>query len=331
MIKNINILLLLLIIYIFILLLNKINFLNYILIILKLISSLFIGIIIAWLLRPITSYLEDKGMNKIFSLIFIYILIVFLIYILIITLVPKFIIEFNEFIKIFPNMFNSFLDNIKLSKNIKDEILCIINDFIINLEKDIPNTCMSIYDGITSFLIGLVISFYLLIDNIIIDVKTIVKKSTYKLLFNINTILRSYVKGTLFSSFIVFILSTILFYIFKLDGALLFGFICGITNIIPIFGPYIGASLPILVAFTKSTSFGIIIAVILFIIQTIEGNIINPIIMKKSVNVHPVTTIVSLLVFGHFFGIIGMVIAVPISAIIKEVYFYLLKKYNRLW
>ena len=66
----------------------------------------------------------------------------------------------------------------------------------------------------------------------------------------------------------------------------------------------------------------------IFIIQTIEGNIIHPIIMSKSVKIHPVSAMVSLLIFGYFFGIIGMIIAVPLMAIIKELYFYIMKKYK---
>ena len=145
---------------------------------------------------------------------------------------------------------------------------------------------------------------------------------------NINNILRNYVKGTLLSSFIVFILSTIIFYIIGLDSALLFGFICGVTNIIPFIGPYIGASIPVLVAFTKNTTFGIIGTIMIFIVQTIEGNIIHPIIMSKSVKIHPVTSIISLLIFGYFFGILGMIFAVPLIASLKEIYYYLVKKYK---
>ena len=127
----------------------------------------------------------------------------------------------------------------------------------------------------------------------------------------------------------MFILSTISFYILGLKGALLYGFICGITNIIPFIGPYMGASIPVLIAFTKSISFGIIVSIVIFVIQTIEGNIIAPIIMSKSVYIHPITSIISLLIFGYFFGIIGMIIAIPIAAIGKELYLYYKKNYAR--
>ena len=124
-------------------------------------------------------------------------------------------------------------------------------------------------------------------------------------------------------------MSTIVFYIVGIKEALLFGIICGITDIIPIIGPYIGAVLPIIVSFTKSITYGILVSILILIIQGVEGNVVQPVIMSKSVNIHPVTTIVSLLVFGHFLGIIGMIIAVPTICTLKEVYFYYRKKYNK--
>ena len=321
--KYLQVLIMVGIFYICVLLIEKFNVLKYILTILKLMVPLFIGIVIAWLLKPIISFLE-KRMNKVMSVILVYIVLLFFVYILIINFVPTFISEFDEFVKIFPSMIDKLFSNIKIDMIIsfKDDIICGIDELLLNIRKSIPDTCMNILSGISNFILGLIISFYLLISNNDYDLKYLVKKKTYNLLIKINGILRGYVKGTLLSSFLVFILSTISFYILGLKGALLYGFICGVTNIIPFIGPYIGASIPVLIAFTKSISFGIIMSIVIFVIQTVEGDIIGPLIMSKNVNVHPITSIISLLIFGYFFGIIGMIIAVPIIAIGKELYLY---------
>lgn len=321
--KNVYILIIILIIYFSIMVLNKLNILEFILTLLSILSPLFIGIVVSWLLRPIVDYLENKGLNRAFSLILIYLILIFLIYIIIINCVPKFINELDEFINIFP----SILDNINIKflniNSIKEDLFCFIND----ITKDIPNKCISLIGGISSILLGFVIAFYLLISNI--DLSNYFNKNTNKLINRVNDLLRGYVKGTLLSAFIIFILSTIVFYIVGIKEALLFGIICGITDIIPIIGPYIGAVLPIIVSFTKSITYGILVSILILIIQGVEGNVVQPVIMSKSVNIHPVTTIVSLLVFGHFLGIIGMIIAVPTICTLKEVYFYYRKKYNK--
>ena len=329
--KNINLLILLVIIYIGLIIINKLHIFSSLLVLIKLLSPLFIGIVTSWLLRPIVNYLVSKNMNKIFAVVTLYILIIFFIYISLITFIPIFIKELIEFINKIPELINIVTESFKFIKidGFTDNMISSISNIALSTTKDIPIRCISIIKSISSILIGLIIGFYLLIENINIRFKKIIKKDTYIFIKKTNSILRNYVKGTLLSALIVFIFSTILFYILGLESPLLFGLICGVTNIIPFIGPYIGGAVPVLVAFTKRTTFGIIVVVVIFIIQTIEGNIINPIIMKKSVNVHPVVSIISLLVFGYLFGIIGMVLAVPIVAIIKELYFYLLKKHKR--
>ena len=328
--KNLHILVLVLTVYVSIKILNNLNIIHFFITLLKVLSPLFIGILIAWLLRPIVNYLENHNINRLFALIIVYLLILFIFYISLITFIPRFIKELGEFIKVFPNILDSFFNNFKfINFSIYEpKISSMLNDFITSTSKSLPMTFMNFIGGISSFIVGFIIGFYLLISNTWITINTTIKKDTYELVMNINNILRNYVKGTLLSSFIVFILSTIIFYIIGLDSALLFGFICGITNIIPFIGPYIGASIPVLVAFTKNTTFGIIVTIMIFIVQTIEGNIIQPIIMSKSVKIHPVTSIISLLIFGYFFGILGMIFAVPLIASLKEIYYYLVKKYK---
>ena len=293
---------------------------------------LFIGVLIAWLIRPIINYIEKYKFNRVVALLFIYIVMVLIIYFCFVNFIPIFVKEFNEFIKVFPKIIDSFLNNINFldTKGIKSELLSITNSFIINIGKEMPLTFINIFKGISSFLISFIISFYLLKSSVILCINSNIKRDTYELIIKINNILRNYVKGTLLSSFIVFISSTIIFYILDFDNSIFLGFICGITNIIPFIGPYIGAIIPCLISFTKSTTFGILITVVIFVIQLIEGNIVHPIIMSKSINMHPVISIMSVIVFGYFFGILGMIFAIPLVASIKEIYYYSRKRYKNI-
>lgn len=325
-------------IYVSILIFTKLNIMLIILTILKILSPLFIGIVIAWLLSPIIRWLKLKNMNKILSTLFIYLIMIILLYLLFKTIIPIFIRESNDFLNLAPKLLDEiydFINNIFSSNKldlsiIKNEIFNVLNNLGTKMGKDIPITLVNVAKSIWNVLLGLIIGFYLLITDVsfIEDSLNKLSKDTHELVIKINEICRNYISATLFSSLLVFILSTIVFYIFGLKSALLFGFVCGITNIIPFIGPYIGAIIPVIVAFTKGISTGIIIVIMILLIQTIEGNIIHPIIMSKSIKVHPVTVIISLLVFGYFFGIVGMIIATPLVAILKELYFYLIKKYN---
>lgn len=335
--KNLYVFIIIASIYLILLILGKLNVMNILITILKILSPLFIGIIIAWLLRPLIKWLTNKKMNRIVAVIVVYIIILFVCYLLFSTFIPIFIREVNEFMSIVPSLLDdgvNLLDKIgtKIGIDIafiKDETISSISEYAMSISKTIPNTVVNAFSSITSILLGLIIGFYLLIyDTKNIDINKYIKKDTYDLLMDTNNILRSYVKGVLLSSLLIFILSSIIFYAIGLNGALLFGFICGITNIIPLIGPYIGGVIPVLVAFTKGIGTGILTTILLVIIQTIEGNIIHPIIMSKSIKVHPVTVIISLLVFGYFFGIVGMIISTPLIAILREFYFYSVKRYN---
>lgn len=326
--KNINFLIVILIAYVSILIIMKLNIVNFILTFFNVLSPLFIGILIAWLLRPIVNYIENHNINRLFALIVIYILFVLIVIILFTLIVPNFIIRIIDFIKVFPNLINGIFDKIYFIdiRGVKSKLLTSINDIILNLSKTIPDICSNILKILSNIFIGFIIGFYLLISNSVITINTTIKKDTFEFIMKSNNILRNYVKGTILSSFIVFILTSIIFYLLKLDNFLLFGFICGITNIVPFIGPYIGAILPCVVAFTKNITFGIITLVMIFIIQTIEANIIQPIIMSKSINIHPILSIIGVLIFGYFFGIYGMIFAVPVIAIFKELYLFLEKK-----
>ena len=324
--KILNILLISLTLYILILLVEKLAILKIICTILKIIMPLFIGIIITCLLNSCIDYLESKGINRIVSLISIYGLIILILYFVLKSFIPIFFKELDDFVKNIPSIIDSIkVKSIDLSE-FKEDIISNVDNFIKDIKNGIPNTCMNMFSHISNIFIGFVIGFYFLISKP--NISKYFKKSTLKLLIRLNIIFRGYVKGTLLSSFLVFVLSTLIFYIFKLPSALFLGFICGITNIIPFIGPYIGGIIPIFIAFTKGITFGIIITAMIFIVQTIEGNIIHPLIMSKVVNIHPVTSIISLLIFGYFFGVIGILIAVPVSAVIKEIGLYYIEKYK---
>ena len=109
---------------------------------------------------------------------------------------------------------------------------------------------------------------------------------------------------------------------------MLFGLFCGLTNVIPYAGPYIGGAPAVIVGFSQSPTTGLLVLAVIVVIQFIEGNFFQPIIMSKSTKLHPVTIISGLLLFGHFWGIIGMFVSTPIIGVIKSVFMYFDEKYE---
>ena len=126
----------------------------------------------------------------------------------------------------------------------------------------------------------------------------------------------------------VFICDSIGFWIVGLQAPVLFGLLCGITDLIPYVGPYIGGAVAVIIGFSQSPLVGFLTLIVAIIVQLLENNVLQPLIMSKTMKLHPVTIIVGLLIFEHFFGIIGMILCTPCIALAKVVWKFFKEKYN---
>ena len=218
----------------------------------------------------------------------------------------------------------------------KDNILGAITAYGNSISSSLPTTIVNVmsklFSGLGSIFFGLIIGLYMLFDfdnvtNLLL--KLIPKRHQMEvadLLENIGREVRKSVNGTLLVACMVFVCDTIGFSIIGLKSALLFGLFCGITDLIPYIGPYIGTAVATIVAFTQNTFVGVGVLIIAIIVQLVESYILQPVVMSKATKLHPVTIICGLLIFGHFFGIIGMILAVPIMSIFKVIWKFLVKK-----
>ena len=182
--------------------------------------------------------------------------------------------------------------------------------------------------------LSLIVGFYILLDydkikeNIYILLPKKYRRRLKRLFKDINKDLFSFIKGTLILTIIVFVISLILFSCFKLKAPIFFALFNSVMNIIPYIGPIIGGVPIVIIAFTQSNEIGIFILVSVLIIQTLDNFIFQPIVMGKTMSLHPVTILIGLLIFEYFFGIIGMCITVPLLAVIKRIILYLDKRYK---
>ena len=147
------------------------------------------------------------------------------------------------------------------------------------------------------------------------------------LLDKIGVEVRKTVNGTLLVACMVFVCDTIGFSIIGLKSALLFGLFCGITDLIPYIGPWLGTAVATVVGLTQSPLVGLGVLIIAVIVQMVESYVLQPVVMSKATNLHPVTIICGLLIFGHFFGIVGMILATPIMSIIKVIWHFIADKF----
>ena len=135
---------------------------------------------------------------------------------------------------------------------------------------------------------------------------------------DMDMVFSKFLRGQLLDALIVAIITSIILTIIRLDFAVLLGCFAGITNIIPYFGPVFGAIPAVIVAlFTGGLSKAVITLIAFVIIQQIDGNLIYPKVLGSSTGLHPVFVLLAVTFGGYFWGLLGMVLAVPIVAFIK--------------
>ena len=318
--------------------------------VLVVISPIFIGFLIAWLFEPLVTKLQNKKIPRIAGCLLIYLIIIGFLFLIGYLFIPSLISQVKDFVNAAPGIFNN-LTNFSLSvikrvdtngfvniKNLKIEITSFINGFGKTIISDIPKyilTTMSILiNGGLNVVLGLMVGFYLLYDfnKVNEKIKSILpnnwKEGYDDLTHRLNTSLRSYIQGVLLVMLLVFVTQSIGLTIAGMEAPILFALFCAITDIIPYFGPYIGGIPAVIVGFTISPITGICVLISIIVVQLLENNFYQPLIMGHTMQLHPVTIMIGLLLFQHFFGILGMVVATPVIACIKELILFINERIN---
>jgi len=315
---------------------------------LKILFPFFIGFVIAWIFNPIVTWLNKKKVNRILGTVIVYLIFLGFLYLMISSIFPLILDQANDLLSTLPHIINkvkdfieNFFKNLSSSSfdfnSIKTEIFNYVTIFGKNLSASLPSTIISfmssLFSGVGTIALSLIIGFYMLFnfDNV---KKTLIKLipekvrgTTTELLTIVNNTLVGYVQGTFFVAFIVFVTSYIGFLILGVEAPLLFATFCGITDLIPYAGPFIGGTPVALVTLTQNTTTGILVILYIVAVQWLESLVLQPVIMSKAMKLNPVTIIIGLLVFQHFFGILGMIVATPIIATLKVIIIFFNKKY----
>lgn len=317
---------------------------------LSVISPLFIGFIIAWLFNPAVKKLEKKKIPRIAGSLIVYAIFLIFLVVFIKILVPTIYVQLNELVGNLPEIFNE----VKLATNklfeslndmngidltsVKVNLFTTLENWFTNFTTSLPEFILTVVTSFFSKLMtiafGLIIGLYMLFDfdSISKHLISLLPKKHQKdadvLITDISTEVRKCVNGTLTVASMVFVGDSIGFAIIGLQAPLLFGLFCGITDLIPYVGPYIGGIAAVIIGFSQSTFIGVMAIIICCVVQCLENFVLQPLIMSKTMKLHPVTIIIGLLIFEHFFGIVGMILATPIIALLKVIYYFTIDKLN---
>lgn len=209
-----------------------------------------------------------------------------------------------------------------------DQVVKNLGNYLLELSKGIGGIVDSIKDGLITTVFAVIFGIYFLLDGpsltkywgriftIILPEKR--RKMLSVLIEDADRVFSGYIRGQLTDAFLLAVVMSIALSLVGIQYALVIALLMGIGNLVPYLSSLLGYSSTIIVSFVTGDFKTMVIAlVVIFIILTVDGNVINPKLLSQSVNIHPMVVIIALIIGGNIAGFVGMVVAVPFGALIK--------------
>lgn len=305
-----------------------------------------LGIFLTYLTLPTVKLLESRQVPRPIAIISVYLGLAILIWAGIVYLLPTFLADLNSILNNLGEQTER-LDGLAKSLSVRFERLQLPEP----LQNGINEGAAAARDFLTTLItrvIDLIIqsvskSFFLILAPILAYYMTrdieVVKVAVVKSFpqswqpevlaigREINRVLSGFVRGQLIISLFVGLSVTFGLVFLKIPYALVIGIVAGVANIIPYFGPVVGAFPAVIAASTISSSTVMYVIILFAVINQFEAVILAPKILEDKVGLHPLVVIFAVMSGGRLFGLIGSLIAVPIAAIIKVIFLYCRAKF----
>lgn len=293
------------------------------------IAIVFVSLIISAALSPVVDKLNRHKIPRTLSITFIYLLALGALGAIIYFVLPPMIIQIKQLADSLPvyfRLFNNFLSNVNNIGsnliNISQANLQSISNFLGSFVNNIFNTTVGVINGATALIVTFILTLYFLLDEngikrFFVSLIPIKQKGRIINLANkIGIKLGSWLRGQILLGIAVGLVVYIGLLIIKMPYALTLGILAGLLEIIPIIGPIIAAIPAILIAFTISPTTALIITAFYIFVQELENKLLVPKIMQYTVGLNPITIIIIVLIGAKLMGILGILLAVPVAAII---------------
>lgn len=317
-------------------------------------SGFIVGILIAFIVSPLVNVMYNKVLlgvlhrkrgkkSRIMAIFLSYLIVLGLLAVCLVYIIPQLISSLSELSGSIPMMYTAFSDWIReASEEFTFLDRSVVNTFINNLypkimelsanmaSEMIPwmySVSLAVIQWIITIVIALVVSVYLLADKQ--RIFRALKRAAFAFLpenlvdslivivRNCNAIFTSYVTAQALDALIVGILCFLLMSLLRLPYALLISVIVAATNMVPYFGPYIGAVPGICILAALRLQYGIMFAVMIFVLQQFDGWILAPRILGDSTGLRPILILFAITFGGAYLGVFGLFLGVPAVAVLQ--------------
>lgn len=292
--------------------------------------------VLVYLLSPLVDAVERKGTRRVTAILLVYLAAVIVAAAVALYGAPRMVGQLNSLAKAIPvyttqaQVLSSDIEKRYAGAGLPREMKEIIDHRINRVEKELLSMAeraaagiMGLVGHLFNIFLAPILAFYLLKDlghfksefTRLLPVRW--RMDALELISDVNRVLRSYIQGYLLVCVIVGIVTGLTLAVLGVDFALTLGIFAGLTELIPYFGPVIGAVPALSLALLESKWLALKVLLAFLIIHQLEGNILSPKILGDRVGLHPLAVIVFLLAGGKLYGLTGMLLAVPAAAVLK--------------
>lgn len=301
----------------------------------EILTPFIIALIISYVLNPVVSLLGARKVPRTVAVLTIYAVFITSATVVLMNVIPMLIKQLAELNQHMPEVAfqaQSVVDNFNGLKFLPDSVREGINQSLAKLENGISLAIAGYLGGIgstinTMFLVFIIpfVAFYILKDFQLIEKAALAivprahRKEIVSMLVDIDTALGNYIRGQFTVCMIVGLMAYIGYWLIGIPYALLLACVVAVFNIIPYLGPFLGAAPALIVASTVSWKMVLLVILVNTTCQILEGNVISPQVVGRSLQMHPLVIIFALLAGGEIAGIAGLILAVPFFAVMKVI------------
>lgn len=308
---------------------------SFLFVIRDIIAILFISLLFASALSPWIATMEHARIPRRLGILLVYISIVAIISLTFVLMVPPIVEQYNELVLAFPQYSDSIAQFMRSFAPPDINIVDYVKQFFQGIETSLLQVAGTVFSKIFNVLTGVfwlflvfVVTFYMVAEEGAMKraMRALTPpkyhESLDELIAQIQHKIGLWLRGQVILSIIIFLASYIGLSILQVEYALILAIFAGLTEFIPILGPIIGSIPAIFVAFNQAPMLALFVILLYFLIQRLENDFLVPTVMKKTVGVNPLVSIIALLIGGKLAGIVGVLLAIPVVTIIGVILEY---------
>lgn len=276
---------------------------------------LFISLILMSALSPIVNLFTKFKLPKALGIAITYIIIIAIVSGLFAIVLPPLIEESRRLIITLPPLLEQVFNVTGIDKSI-------LQSQLTSLSQNVFSVTLAVFDNLLTIVFLLVLTFYLLLERNNVEERFAAlfvsrRERVKKLIVQIEEKLGGWLRGQLFLSFLIGVLSYIGLMLLGIPYALPLAVVAGVMEVVPVIGPIISAIPSILVGLTISPILALGVGAMYIVIQQFENHLIVPQVMKRAVGLNPLVVILAIAVGSRILGFAGALLAVPIAVVIQ--------------